>query len=139
MIWLSFFTLLITISLSNNLSDFVWKNRLLIYEGKNDCSDWLSADNQKNLIDRKLLFFHFSEGRLVHTNYTGAVNAHDFLNQLKRANSQKENWVLIGLDGGMKHTGDSLPSLSEIFRLIDAMPMRQSEIQGRKSGYPIRN
>ncbi|PZV82159.1 uncharacterized protein DUF4174 [Algoriphagus aquaeductus] len=137
MVWLNLFPLLITIFSGNSPSDFVWKNRLLIYDGNQDCSEWLSEDEQKNLTDRKLLFFHFSNGRLMHTNYTGEIHVQDFVNHLKRVKSQNENWILIGLDGGIKSTGDFPPNPSKIYRLIDAMPVRQSEIRGRKSGFPF--
>lgn len=73
----------------------------------------------------------------MHTNYTGEIHVQDFVNHLKRVKSQNENWILIGLDGGIKSTGDFPPNPSKIYRLIDAMPMRQSEIRDRKSGYPF--
>ena len=41
----------------------------------------------------------------------------------------QSNWVLIGLDGGVKLNKEGLPDWEYIFKTIDSMPMRQSEIR----------
>lgn len=41
--------------------------------------------------------------------------------------------LLIGKDGGVKAHYDSVPDLSEIFALVDGMPMRRAELRTRPS------
>ena len=36
-------------------------------------------------------------------------------------------FVLVGLDGGVKHRTQKVMSLKELYRLIDSMPMRAAE------------
>jgi hypothetical protein len=40
-------------------------------------------------------------------------------------------WILIGKDGEVKFQGELPVGLSDIFSIIDAMPMRQQEIRER--------
>ncbi len=44
--------------------------------------------------------------------------------------------LLIGKDGGVKARYDSVPDLSEIFALVDGMPMRRAELRTRPSVCP---
>lgn len=39
--------------------------------------------------------------------------------------------LLIGKDGGVKARYDSVPELSEVFALVDGMPMRRAELRTR--------
>ncbi len=41
--------------------------------------------------------------------------------------------LLIGKDGGVKARYDSVPELSDIFALVDGMPMRRAELRTRAS------
>lgn len=111
--------------------DLVWKNRILIFTGPSDLSSWLDESQKKDLADRKLLYFFFKEGRLVASNFEGEVDELTFLKKLNPKIDPEEKWVLIGLDGGIKKSGYSLPKPDDIFKIIDAMPMRQSEIMRR--------
>ena len=109
-------------------ADFHWKNRLIIIKGEGDCSEWFDEKMQKDLSDRKLLVFHFEEGVLVGSNFKGELRTVDFLKLFPERSDQNSYWVLVGLDGGRKSSGISVPKSSEIFRIVDAMPMRQSEL-----------
>ncbi|NNC63365.1 MAG: DUF4174 domain-containing protein, partial [Gammaproteobacteria bacterium] len=41
--------------------------------------------------------------------------------------------LLIGKDGGVKARHESVPALSELFTLVDGMPMRRSEMRASPS------
>ena len=112
--------------------DFLWKNRILIYSGVGDISSWKSISLQDEIADRRLLYFHFKKNELETTNCKQSIDTVSFIKKLNLNSSTQEKWILIGLDGGVKNSGKTVPQPSEIFGLIDAMPMRQSEI--RKSG-----
>lgn len=112
--------------------DFIWENRILIIQSSDFDFDWFDENLKKDLKARKLLVFQFEKVTLVNTNCEDEVEENKFLEKLKDGKSKSAQWVLIGLDGGIKNTGLKNPALSEIFRIIDAMPMRQSEI--RRSG-----
>jgi hypothetical protein len=109
-------------------ADFAWENRLIIINGKCDCSIWFSEISEKDLLERKLLVFHFEDSVLIDSNFDGEVNTNSFLKLSSKSSSELVRWVLIGLDGGVKKSGNSTPNQLEIHRTIDSMPMRRSEI-----------
>ncbi|WP_377912663.1 DUF4174 domain-containing protein [Algoriphagus aquatilis] len=108
--------------------DFVWQNRILILESYPGDSIWFEADLQARLQERKLHIFLFDGSKLAKSTFKGEIDTPKFLEILKPKSKSKVKWALIGLDGGVKNTGFESPTPSQIFRIIDAMPMRQSEI-----------
>lgn len=114
-------------------ADFVWENRLIIINGDGDCSAWFDEELLIDLSDRKLLVFHFNEGSLVGSNFEGKLKTADFLKLIPKKSDQPVTWVLVGLDGRKKNSGVSVPKSGEIFRIIDAMPMRQSELVNKRN------
>lgn len=109
--------------------DLLWKHRILIYSGEGGFAASLSEDLAKDLTTRKLLYFQFRESKLINSNFKEPIQSEAFLRKLELDPTVKEKWVLIGLDGGIKNSGLGSPSPAAIFRIIDAMPMRQSEIR----------
>lgn len=129
MSWLVILIFIVNFQKELNPEDLVWKNRVLIYSGEEDFTTWFEGDIGKELSERRLLVFQFDGNALVNSNFMKPIRADEFLKKLKQGNKLKQNWVLIGLDGGTKKSGDLPPKPFEIFRIIDAMPMRQSEIR----------
>lgn len=128
---LIFFAFLLTFFMSSTPKsprDFTWQNRILILESNPGDSIWFEADLQAGLKERKLHIFQLDGSKLVKSTFKGEIDTSKFLEILKPKSNSKMKWVLIGLDGGVKKTGLENPIPSEIFRIIDAMPMRQSEI-----------
>lgn len=128
---LIFFAFLLTFFMNSTPKsprDFTWQNRILILESYPGYSIWFEADLQAGLKERKLHIFQLDGSKLVKSTFKGEIDTSKFLEILKPKNNSKMKWVLIGLDGGVKNTGLENPIPSEIFRIIDAMPMRQSEI-----------
>lgn len=128
---LIFFAFLFSFCMNSNPKsprDFVWQNRILILESYPGDSIWLEADLQARLQERKLHIFLFDGPKLAKSTFKGEIDTPKFLEILKPKNKSKVKWALIGLDGGVKNTSLENPTPSQIFRIIDAMPMRQSEI-----------
>lgn len=107
--------------------DFVWKKRILVIQSSVDQANWFSESLTNDLAERKLLVFVFGKERLEKSNFKEDIEEEDFLKLLPKRDLSSDSWVLVGLDGGVKNSGYSNPNPGEIFRIIDAMPMRQSE------------
>ena len=128
---LIFFALLSSFCMNSNPKsprDFVWQNRILILEAYPGDSIWFEVDLDARLQERKLHVFQVDGSKLAKSTFKGEVDTPKFLEMLQSKNKSKVKWALIGLDGGLKKTGLENPIPSEIFKVIDAMPMRQSEI-----------
>jgi hypothetical protein len=129
--YLIFFAFLLSSCMNSNPkspSDFVWQNRILILEAYPGDSIWFEVDIQARLQERKLHVFQIDGSKLAKSTFKGEVDTPKFLEIIQPKNKSKVKWALIGLDGGLKKTGLENPIPSEIFKIIDAMPMRQSEI-----------
>jgi hypothetical protein len=121
-----------------DLRSYQWKNRLLILfapsEGdlayqsfKEQLQGWA-----EEVQDRDLLIFHVletGEGRLAHL----SLNKEQvlFLRNKFSIKPGQLTAILIGKDGEVKLRRELPVELSEIFLIIDAMPMRQQEIRER--------
>lgn len=106
--------------------DFVWKHRILIVRQPDSEEFWMKENLTDLLLERKLLVFWFEGDRLSRSNYKGEIDAESFIRRL----SAESSWALIGLDGGTKSIGKSVPVLEEILKIIDSMPMRVRERNG---------
>lgn len=115
--------------------DLVWEKRILVISdsGANEV-DWFADELREDLNERRLLVFVFSGKDLVQSNFDQEINPDSFLRLLIPTKGKLTSWVLIGLDGGKKNEGQSSPNPDEIFRIIDSMPMRQSEIKRKGDG-----
>ncbi|GAB2494693.1 DUF4174 domain-containing protein [Algoriphagus taiwanensis] len=131
------FSLLTLLGKSLTPQDFVWEYRLLIITEVDFLGqDWSLDGKKTDLEDRRLLVFVLSDGKLIQSNCKESIDIPSFLRfaQATQARDESPNWVLVGLDGGKKSWGRGVPNLEDIFRKIDAMPMRQSEIRKRGNG-----
>ena len=129
--FLTFLCLAVALKSSElNLQDLKWKNRILTIESSDSVKieDQLEKFSKVNneLTIRKLRIFVKENNAFYEwpgeTSYTNIKNF---------PKSQKGSFqiTLIGLDGGQKWHSNSLTSAETIFDLIDAMPMRISEIK----------
>ncbi len=112
-----------SMTLASELSDLRWKNRVVIVFG---------ADSDPVVIKQLALWKSaepgFRERELV------VIRANDSSDpdELARRFRQPLNRftvVLIGKDGGEKFRNDQPVPPERLFEIIDAMPMRQSEIR----------
>ena len=114
------------------LSDLVsleWKNRVIVFnETKNeDVYLKLLKEQVAEIDDRDIIWF-IIKGDLALSNYSGRLSPEFVSNMRERLGPVKGKVILIGKDGGIKSQSDYL-NLEAIFSEIDAMPMRQLEMQ----------
>ena len=119
---LSFMTIMIPKELQGfELSQYLWKNRIILtFADDEDHADLIRLkvemkENNCEILNRNLLHFHF-------TNDGKSGN-------LTTKNDQSFRILLFGKDGGIKYESNRFVSLTQLFELIDSMPMRQDEMQ----------
>jgi len=125
--------------LSMDLTQFQWKNRLLFIFAK-DVNNPLFKELQSqiaaqkaDLEDRDLIVFEVpAQGPArMNTNPLDRKEANSIRNHFA-VPSDTFSLILIGKDGGIKLKRSDQVDLSEVFGLIDSMPMRQREMQQKK-------
>ncbi|NNL15890.1 MAG: DUF4174 domain-containing protein [Flavobacteriaceae bacterium] len=125
---------------SQNLSDHLWKNRVLLVVSKTlDNSLYLGQikelkNHEQGLKERKLIAYHITPAKfkkgLENNNWELSKSLYKTYNK----SNTEYKIILIGLDGGIKHQQNEVLSCSDLFSIIDGMPMRQQEIgQNKKS------
>lgn len=120
---------------TQNLSDFQWKNRLVIVfeDSKNDTIYQKQIAALKSdlgaLEERKLLLLQNSDNKI--TDQYGSIYNNELLADIESLRKQKDHFeiLLIGLDGGVKLRNSTLVSQKNLFTLIDGMPMRKAELK----------
>jgi hypothetical protein len=95
-----------------DLDSYRWKNRVLLQIG----GGLPPAEMPAGFAERDLLWL-WTEKEEVRKRFRAGAKA---------------VWILIGKDGGEKSRWTKAPKPEELFRLIDAMPMRQAEINRKK-------
>jgi hypothetical protein len=123
---------------NNYLEPYQWKNRLiLIFASSQQDSTLLKTQQQAiaykdEIADRDLLLMYMIEkgkntvnGSLLPDSVSTALRKEYAVPQ------GKFTIILIGKDGGEKMRQENKIDFKEIFGRIDAMPMRQSEMQER--------
>ncbi len=126
----------ISVAKSTDLNEYRWKNRvLLLFAPDSSHAEYITAQRQlekhnAGVKERDLIIFSLlKDGE----SYRGekALDA-EFVTTLWETFSPKTNEltiVLIGKDGGEKLRQTGKMDLEEIFRRIDAMPMRRTEMR----------
>lgn len=122
--------------LSMDLAQFQWKNRLLFIFAK-DVNNPLFKELQSQIAaqkaeveDRDLIVFEVpAKGPArMGTTPLDRQQAASIRNQFDIP-SNAFSLILVGKDGGIKLKRDDQVDLSEVFGLIDSMPMRQNEMR----------
>ena len=118
---------------SQELQDYKWKNRIILIISSSEKSEIFNKqinaleEDHTALEERKLILFKIlpSKFKINLEEWKQDSNLYDAYNP------DKEDFkiILIGLDGGIKLNKDSFKSRSELFALIDGMPMRQAELR----------
>ena len=115
---------------AQQLSDYKWKNRILILSDKNLDSDEVNTalitikGSTKELKERDIILFLHKEKMFYNLDK-------------KEVKSEGSNiiskyfsgYVLIGKDGGIKAKHPYPLNLEDLFNLIDGMPMRRTEMK----------
>ncbi|WP_171017242.1 DUF4174 domain-containing protein [Maribacter sp. ACAM166] len=115
---------------AQKLSDYTWKNRVLILSENNSDSFHTKTalkiieGSAKELNERAIIIFLFKENKLYDLDE-------------KEVEFEKSNilpkyfngYLLIGKDGGVKTKHPYPLDLEGIYNLIDGMPMRRAEMK----------
>ncbi|WP_235062802.1 DUF4174 domain-containing protein [Indibacter alkaliphilus] len=112
------------------LEDLRWKNRVVLYF-PHDTSSWTFPDDSisNEIEERKIKYFVISDTAFSNSEMEFSQAYLDKLKIRYKMGSKLDSWVLIGLDGGAKVRKEEKIDWEYIFKTIDAMPMRQSEIR----------
>ena len=118
------------------LSDYLWKKRPLLLFAPSPSSpmyrsvpDNLSA-NLDQIVDRHMVIIEVFENGMIRID--GKSDSRNSTASLRQRFSAEEGGltaILVGKDGGLKLRQNGRLDLSEIFSLIDTMPMRQQEMR----------
>ncbi len=131
-------TLTSSIAIGQNFKNHKWKNRILIIQTtdtssnkyKNQINEFKGLKNE--LKDRKLVIYKIVNDRYLLTDYKNNEVSKKWktLEKLNKKIGKKETFkvILIGLDGRKKLKKTTVITKEDLFTIIDAMPMRQSEL-----------
>lgn len=131
---------------TTDLAPYRWENRLLLLfapmpMGGEYTQTMVAYEGLKDeLLDRNMLWFHIltdaqdyvDEGQRPVAKLP--VELSSALVGMYNPESAPFLAVLIGKDGGVKHTTSNALLPAELFSIIDAMPMRQQEMRENASG-----
>lgn len=126
--------------MGQDLKQHRWENRIIIIQTPNDSvplyRSQLSefANSIKEFKERKIVLYEVIGDKIKMTDYLSdepkalLIKSEPSSNLLKEHKNQFKV-LLVGLDGGIKYETNDLFIKSELIKLIDAMPMRRSEIR----------
>jgi hypothetical protein len=122
----------------NLLDNFRWKNRLLlVFTPSMENSLFKTANNilGKNVdgvVDRDLVVFYiFEKSQSVYGDSLINKATSKYLRSKYYAADGNTTFILLGKDGGEKMRTINQFSIDRVFKRIDEMPMRRSEIEDR--------
>ncbi len=120
--------LLSSIGVADVLAPYRWNQRVVILAAGSGSDATLKAQKAILAADPQ----GWSERNLVLVEYLGD----------RRQTARKDlrlkdgfQFVLVGKDGGVKFRSHQLVTLPELFRIIDAMPMRQQEMRSESQSF----
>lgn len=106
-----------------------WKNRIILVNNLHNQDALLALfDNNKSEINERDIIWFVLEEDVAHTNYQGALSDAFIVNTRELYQLKPGKIMLIGKYGGVKFLLDRM-DLQAIFTQIDAMPMRQNEME----------
>ena len=127
--------LLLTLNLNssnsiNHLSDFKWKNRVLVVitDKKKDIQDLIKNYNIE-LDEREFLVIQFDGKKAFINDKKMSKRFSNSLLKKIRNIPQEIHFVLIGKDGKVKSLYSKNANVNEIFLEVDKMPMRINEMK----------
>ncbi|WP_166253331.1 DUF4174 domain-containing protein [Marinobacter salicampi] len=114
----------------NNLSDYQWKNRLILVQAGAETEGAIDAlrDARVEVDDRDIIWFVNTGSGLISNQATVSGGVERDVTELLAKARSEDRVLLIGKDGGIKSREPGL-NLDGIFRRIDTMPMRRREME----------
>jgi len=128
---------------AQNLSDHKWENRVLIVQSYDTASNkFIDQMNQfekanAEMKERKLVLYQIfgDQYRMIDFQISGENQRWKSVKlgskYIKNKNTPFKV-TLIGLDGGRKLEDTEILTKSELFRIIDSMPMRKQEMRVKR-------
>ena len=114
----------------NSLSDYQWKNRLILVQATDENAGEIDTlrSARAEVDDRDIVWFVNTGADLVSNQDGVSSSLESEIKALLDQFRSDERVLLIGKDGGMKSREPSL-DLDAIFRRIDRMPIRMREMR----------
>ncbi|WP_273209969.1 DUF4174 domain-containing protein [Marinobacter subterrani] len=114
----------------NSLSDYQWKNRLILVQAADENAGEIETlrSARAAVDDRDVVWFVNTGSDLVSNQDGVSSSLQGEVRALLEGSRSDERVLLIGKDGGIKSRESSL-DLDAIFNRIDAMPMRMREMR----------
>lgn len=127
------------VSMEFDLDAYHWTNRVIILFAESEKSPYFAEQMQilreekDGVLDRDLVVVEVLEtgtSRCGETSISDA-SAESLRNRFQAA-AGAFHFILLGKDSGVKLRREEPVSAEELFRIIDAMPMRQQEMRRKK-------
>lgn len=122
---------------AQGLESYQWKNRIVVLKGNTSTKNLLQEQLQllesqsEAFSERDVKFFVIVADKVINSSGNEvAVSSGEIIKKFSLVDF--EGVVLIGKDGGVKMKEPFIVTPNELFTLIDAMPMRRSEMNGGK-------
>jgi hypothetical protein len=118
----------------NDIHDFKWNNRALIIKDNHEIKISEQIDNLATDFDeRDFVIIHLKNQKTFINNVEMSKKFSKSI--LKKVKNISENhyFILIGKDGGIKHSYPKTIDIKKIFFDVDKMPMRILEVESKKS------
>lgn len=114
----------------NRLSDYQWKNRLILVQAADENASEIETlrSARAGVDDRDIVWFVNTGSGVVSNQKALSSSLESDIKALLEQSRSDERVLLIGKDGGIKSRESSL-DLGAIFRRIDGMPMRMREMR----------
>ncbi|WP_412536360.1 DUF4174 domain-containing protein [Marinobacter sp. MIT932201] len=114
----------------NSLSDYQWKNRLILVQASDENAGEIEMlrSARAGVDDRDVVWFVNTGSEVVSNQQSLSNSLESDIKTLLDGGRSDGRVLLIGKDGGIKSREVSL-DLDAIFRRIDAMPMRMREMR----------
>jgi len=124
---------------AQSLSEYKWKNRLLVVFTSSDKSN--EFQNQVQELNKEIQGVNNRRLKLIHA----LPEKHQIIlpnvskwedsklySQMREEKTSDFEIILIGLDGGVKLRQKEILKTKKLFDLIDSMPMRQAKLRKNK-------
>lgn len=117
-----------------SIKDLQWKNRIILISAGEASEEWIYrlGESEAEIVDRDIVWIALW-GSSYRSNLAASISE-KLVDEIQSRYFENETtrMVLIGKDGGVKDASNRL-NLSELFALIDGMPMRRAEIRSRSN------
>lgn len=113
----------------DSLVDYNWKNRIFLIQEPASSAKVIQAltDDSKAVDERDVIWFVVGKDSIA-SNQAGPLSD-SLKSQVKSSfTNRSRQTILIGKDGGIKSRTDEF-DLDQLYKQIDAMPMRKREIE----------